>query len=448
MPLYSDQVPDSLLRPTATASTALFTDVYELTMLEAALADGTGSRPCTFEVFARRLPPGRRYGVVGGTGRLIDALETFRFGEEELAVAGRFLDASTVEWLRDYRFSGDIEGYREGDFYFPGSPVLAVRGTFAECVLLETLILSILNHDSAVASAAARMVSAADGRTLIEMGSRRTHEEAAVACARAAYLAGFDATSNLEAVRRYGVPGTGTAAHAFTLVHTTGAGRDEAAAFRSQVETLGVGTTLLVDTYDITNGVRTAVEVAGTGLGAVRIDSGDLGVLARQVRDQLDGLGATNTKIVLSGDLDEYAIAGLRAEPVDVYGVGTSLVTGSGAPTAGMVYKLVEVDGIPVEKRSAHKESRGGAKRAVRFARPTGTLVEEVIYPADAPVPEGDGEMVHELMIPLICDGERVDDVATLDESRALLAHGLISLPWEGLTLSAGDAAVPTRFVR
>lgn len=441
-------MPDSLLPRTATASTALFTDVYELTMLEAALADGTGSRPCTFEVFARRLPPGRRYGVVGGTGRLIDALETFHFGEEELAVAARFLDASTVEWLRGYRFSGDIEGYREGDFYFPGSPVLAVRGTFAECVLLETLILSILNHDSAVASAAARMVSAADGRTLIEMGSRRTHEEAAVACARAAYLSGFDATSNLEAVRRYGVPGTGTAAHAFTLVHTTGAGRDEAAAFRSQVETLGVGTTLLVDTYDITNGVRTAVEVAGTGLGAVRIDSGDLGVLARQVREQLDGLGATNTKIVLSGDLDEYSIAGLRAEPVDVYGVGTSLVTGSGAPTAGMVYKLVEVDGIPVEKRSAHKESRGGAKRAVRFARPTGTLVEEVIYPADAPVPGGDGEVVHELMVPLVCNGERVGDGPTLEESRELLAHGLISLPWEALTLSAGEAAVPTRFVR
>lgn len=441
-------MPDSLLPRTATASTALFTDVYELTMLEAALADGTGSRPCTFEVFARRLPPGRRYGVVGGTGRLIDALETFHFGEEELAVAARFLDASTVEWLRGYRFSGDIEGYREGDFYFPGSPVLAVRGTFAECVLLETLILSILNHDSAVASAAARMVSAADGRTLIEMGSRRTHEEAAVACARAAYLSGFDATSNLEAVRRYGVPGTGTAAHAFTLVHTTGAGRDEAAAFRSQVETLGVGTTLLVDTYDITNGVRTAVEVAGTGLGAVRIDSGDLGVLARQVREQLDGLGATNTKIVLSGDLDEYSIAGLRAEPVDVYGVGTSLVTGSGAPTAGMVYKLVEVDGIPVEKRSAHKESRGGAKRAVRFARPTGTLVEEVIYPADAPVPGGDGEVVHELMVPLVCNGERVGDGPTLEESRALLAHALISLPWEALTLSAGEAAVPTRFVR
>ncbi|WP_068155777.1 nicotinate phosphoribosyltransferase [Rhodococcus phenolicus] len=430
---------------TGIVSTALFTDMYELTMLEAALADGSANRPCAFEVFARRLPAGRRYGVVAGTGRLLDALASFRFGEAELDVVSKFLAPSTVEWLRAYRFSGDIDGYREGDFYFPGSPVLSVRGSFAECVLLETLALSILNHDSAIASAAARMVSAADGRTVIEMGSRRTHEESAVAAARAAYLAGFDATSNLEAARRYGIPAAGTAAHAFTLLHTTAAGRNEESAFRSQVETLGVGTTLLVDTYDITAAVRTAIEVAGPELGGVRIDSGDLGVLARQVREQLDSLGATGTKIVMSGDLDEYAIAGLRAEPVDVYGVGTAVVTGSGAPTAGMVFKLVEVDGIPVEKRSAHKQSRGGAKRAVRFARPTGTLTEEVIHSAHVPVPDGEGTPT-ELMVPLMRGGERVEGLPTLEESRAILAAGLGSLPWEGLMLSEGDPAVPTRF--
>ncbi|WP_016696448.1 nicotinate phosphoribosyltransferase [Rhodococcus rhodochrous] len=429
--------------------TALFTDKYELTMLEAALADGTGDRPCVFEVFARRLPPGRRYGVVAGTARLIEALGSFRFDEAELELAAGFLAPRTVEWLRDFRFSGDIDGYREGDFYFPGSPILSVSGTFAECVLLETLTLSIFNHDSAIASAAARMVSVADGRALIEMGSRRTHEEAAVAAARAAYLAGFDSTSNLQAAQRYGIPAAGTAAHAFTLLHTTTAGRDEASAFRSQVESLGVGTTLLVDTYDITEGVNTAIAVAGPELGGVRIDSGDLGVLARQVREQLDGLGATRTKIVMSGDLDEYGIAGLRAEPVDGYGVGTSLVTGSGAPTAGMVFKLVEVDGIPVEKRSASKESRGGAKRAVRYARRTGTFVEEVVYPARAEqVPPGEGSQVHELMIPLVRGGEAVGDLPTLEESREYLRQGMVRLPWEGLTLSAGDPAIPTRFVR
>ncbi|NLV80057.1 MAG: nicotinate phosphoribosyltransferase [Rhodococcus sp.] len=430
-----------------TASTALFTDKYELTMLEAALVDGSGHRPCVFELFARRLPAGRRYGVVAGTARLVEALRGFRFGDAELAVAERFLRPSTVEWLRTFRFSGDIDGYREGDFYFPGSPILTVRGTFAECVLLETLALSVFNHDSAIASAAARMVAVADGRTLIEMGSRRTHEEAAVAAARAAYLAGFDSTSNLEAARRHGIPAAGTAAHAFTLLHTTTDGRDEASAFRSQVETLGVGTTLLVDTYDITQGVATAIEVAGPELGAVRIDSGDLGVLARQVRRQLDDLGAHRTKIVMSGDLDEYAIAGLRAEPVDGYGVGTSLVTGSGAPTAGMVYKLVEVDGLPVAKRSAAKESRGGAKRAVRYARRSGTLVEEVVFPADADVPDGAGTTLHELMVPLVRGGAPVDGLPTLEESREFLRRGSVSLPWEGLTLSAGDPAIPTRFV-
>jgi len=256
--------------------------------------------------------------------------------------------------------------------YFPGSPVLGVHGTFAECVILETLALSIFNHDTAIASAAARMVSAAEGRTLIEMGSRRTHEYAAVAAARAAFLAGFTGSSNLEAQRRHGVPALGTSAHAFTLLHNGAAGPDEKAAFRAQVDALGVGTTLLVDTYDITTGVANAVEVAGTELGAVRIDSGDLGVLARQVRAQLDELGATKTRIVVSGDLDEFSIAGLRAEPVDIYGVGTSVVTGSGAPTASMVYKLVEVDGRPVEKRSAHKESHGGRKKGTRLAKASG----------------------------------------------------------------------------
>lgn len=245
------------------ASTALLTDQYEYTMLSAALASGYADRMCSFEVFARRLPGGRRYGVVAGTGRILDAIARFRFGQEELRIVAEFLDAETVEWLRNYRFTGDIDGYREGELYFPGSPVLTVRGTFAECVVLETLVLSILNHDSAIASAAARMVASAKSRPIIEMGSRRTHEEAAVAASRAAYLAGFTATSNLEAVRRHGVPGAGTSAHAFTLLHTTADGPDERSAFAAQIRALGVATTLLVDTYDITQGVANAIEVAG-----------------------------------------------------------------------------------------------------------------------------------------------------------------------------------------
>ncbi|MGW6445347.1 nicotinate phosphoribosyltransferase [Lentzea sp. NPDC055074] len=423
-------------------STALLTDHYELTMLAAALRDGTGDRPCVFELFARRLPNERRYGVVAGTNRLLDAIADFRFGEEEIDQLRRnaVVDDSTLEWLSNYRFSGEIDGYPEGELYFPGSPVLTVRASFAEGVVLETLALSILNHDSAIASAAARMVTAANGRRMIEMGSRRTHEEAAVACARASYLAGFTATSNLEAGRRHGIPTAGTCAHAFTLLHDT-----EEEAFRSQVEALGAGTTLLVDTYDITEGIKTAVAVAGPDLGAIRIDSGDLGVLARQARDQLDSLGARNTRIVVSGDLDEYSIAALRAEPVDAYGVGTSVVVGSGSPTAGMVYKLVEVDGRHVEKRSTSKQSRGGWKKALRRHKDTGTALEEVVFQASAQPELGPYDRL--VQIPLMRGGKVTDEVPTLEQNRERLRAALVSVPWEGLKLSRGEPAIPTIYL-
>jgi nicotinate phosphoribosyltransferase len=277
------------------------------------------------------------------------------------------------------------------------------------------------------------------------MGSRRTHEQAAVSAARAAFLAGFTGSSNLEAQRRHGVPALGTSAHAFTLLHTGAEGPDEKAAFRAQVDALGVGTTLLVDTYDITTGVANAVEVAGTELGAVRIDSGDLGVLARQVRAQLDELGATKTRIVVSGDLDEFSIAGLRAEPVDIYGVGTSVATGSGAPTASMVYKLVEVDGRPVEKRSAHKESHGGRKKGTRLAKASGTIVEELVHPAAESAPQSD-LIARDLTVPLVKAGEPVADLG-LAAARDRVAAGLHSLPWDGLKLSRGEPAIPTRMV-
>jgi len=422
-------------------STALLTDHYELTMLAAALRSGAARRRAVFEVFARRLPEGRRYGVVAGTGRLLGALAAFRFEEPELErlAAQRLVDDATLEHLAGYSFTGDVDGYAEGELYFPGSPVLTVTGTFAEAVVLETLVLSVLNHDSAVASAAARMVTAAAPRPLVEMGSRRTHEQAAVAAARAAYLAGFASTSNLEAGRRYGVPTTGTSAHSFTLLHDS-----EEAAFRAQVEALGTGTTLLVDTFDIARGIETAVAVAGTGLGAVRIDSGDLVVLAHQTRQQLDALGATSTRVVLSGDLDEFALAALAAAPVDSYGVGTSVVLGSGAPTAGMVFKLVEVDGRPVAKRSESKVSLGGRKVAVRRHRRSGTATEEVVSAAgEVPARPGD----RALQVPLVRGGRPVDGLATLEDSREHLRAALVTLPWQGLALSRGEPVIPTTHV-
>ncbi len=424
------------------AGTALLTDHYELTMLQAALRDGTAARHSVFEVFARRLPQGRRYGVMGGVGRLLDALERYRFGAADLAfLTGHgVVDDATAAWLRDFRFSGDIWGYAEGDCYFPDSPILRVEGPFGETVLLETLVLSILNHDCAVAAAASRMARAAGGRPLIEMGSRRTHEAAAVAAARVAYLCGFATTSNLRAGQVYGVPTAGTAAHAFTLLHD-----DERTAFASQLASLGTATTLLVDTYDVKNAVRTAVELAGPDLGAVRIDSGDLRVVAEEVRAQLDDLGARDTRIVVTGDLDEYAIAALAAAPCDAYGVGTSLVTGSGAPTASLVYKLVareDSSGVlrPVAKTSPGKPGKGGRKHAHRRFH-DGVAVAELASPGP-PVPEP-GFEDRPLHVPLVSSG-RVVGREPLDAARERHRRVLAELPAAALHLTKGDPALPT----
>jgi nicotinate phosphoribosyltransferase len=426
-------------------STALLTDHYELTMVQAALAGGSAHRRCVFELFARRLPEGRRYGVVAGTGRFLEALDAFRFGEEEIEALARsrVVDDRTCDWLADYRFTGDVSGYAEGEMYFPGSPVVVVEAGFAEGVVLETLVLSMLNHDSAVASAASRMTSAAGDRPCIEMGSRRTHEGAAVAAARAAYIAGFAATSNLEAGRRYGVPTAGTAAHAFTLVHDT-----EEDAFAAQLDSLGHGTTLLVDTYDVPRAVATAVRLAGPDLGAVRLDSGDLLLQARQVRDQLDALGNTATRIIVTSDLDEYAIAALLAAPVSGYGVGTSLVTGSGAPTAGMVYKLVarwNDEGVmePVAKKSKDKTSIGGRKWALRRRDSDGVAEAELIGIGAAPSDDGDDRA---LMVELVRDGEIVRP-PDLVAARARHTASRDELPASARQLQKGEPVIPTVYL-
>ncbi len=426
------------------ASTALLTDHYELTMLRAALRSGAAHRRAVFEMFARQLPDGRRYGVVAGTGRLLDALEQFRFGDAELEFLDRkgIADAQALGFLRNYRFSGSIWGYAEGDCYFPGSPILVVEGTFAEAVVLETLALSIFNHDSAIASAASRMVVAADARPLIEMGSRRTHEMAAVAAARAAYIAGFASTSNLRAGYQYGIPTSGTSAHAFSLLHDT-----EGQAFSAQLDTLGAGTTLLVDTYDVPTAIKTAVQLAGPGLGAIRIDSGDLPVVAREARAQLDSLGAHDTRIVLTGDLNEYSIAALAVVPVDGYGVGTSLVTGSGAPTAALVYKLVaRADDSgelqPVAKRSVGKPSRGGRKWAVRMLDEAGDAATELVTDTE-PGPQKGSRPLLRL---LVRDGEAVGR-EPLGAARAMHEQAIAELPAQALQLSRGYPAIPTVFV-
>jgi len=491
-----------------TPSTALLTDRYELTMLDAAIESGVAGRRAVFEVFARALPPGRRYGVVAGIGRVIEALDEFRFGGGEIAwlVGEGIVSEETGEWLRSFRFSGHLDAYAEGECYFPGSPVLTIESSFGEAVLLETVILSILNYDSAVAAAASRIVGAAEGRPVIEMGSRRTHERAAVAAARAAYIAGCASSSNLESGRQYGIPTAGTAAHAFVLAH-----RDERASFAAQLDAMGTSTTLLVDTYDVEKAIRTAVELArergAEGPGAVRLDSGDLPDQASRARALLDELGATSTRIIITSDLDEYSIAALARSPVDGYGVGTRLVTGSGAPTAGFVYKLVAVAAEngrlaplhPVEKRSPAKHSLGARKHAARWIDEEGLARVEFVCPlhdaaeGDAGTPAGgptraasidvhavpsgdaasvghrpggrtprtlsgvsddvpeelpDGWEARELQRRWISEGEPAAELPSLMDSREHHRWALRELGAEAFDLHPGSPVIPTRYGR
>ena len=413
------------------ASVALKTDHYEITMVASALQSGIAERRSVFEAFARRLPAGRAYGVVAGVDRVIDAIERFRFDEETIAHligAGVVTDLDVADWLRCYRFGGDVTGYPDGELFFPYSPVLTVEGTFAECVVLETVVLSILNYDCAVASAAARVRDVAHGRLLIEGGSRRADPDAAVAAARAAHIGGFDTTSNLEAGRRYGIPTGGTTAHAFVLAYA-----DEQAAFRAQRDALGTGSTYLVDTFDVLEGIRRAVQVVGRDIGAVRIDSGNLLAASIRARTLLDSLGAEGCRIVASGDLDEFRVAELEeaAAPIDAYLVGTSLVTGSGHPTASVVYKLVAIadgagTGAPlraVGKLSPGKVTVGGRKQVHRTVDADGCWKAEVLSPADDAGPAD----AHHPQVVLVAGGGRAwqDDAAASRRRCAERRQGL-----------------------
>jgi nicotinate phosphoribosyltransferase len=344
-----------------------------------------------------------------------------------------------------------VHAYPEGELFFPDSPIVRVAGTFGETVLLETIVLSILNHDCAVAAAASRIVHAAAERPCVDMGGRRTHEDAAVDAARAAYIAGFAATSNLEAGRRFAMPTMGTAAHAFTLVHD-----DELIAFRAQLAALGSDTTLLVDTYDTEAGIRNAVaaanEIGCDGPGAVRIDSGDFVETTRQARALLDHLGAHATKIVVSGDLDEFEIARLEnardvdgrgRAPIDSYGVGTRLVTGSGHPTAGFVYKLVDVDGRAVAKHSVGKATVGGDKRAYRRFGSDGRACAELLVVGDDDI----GADARPLEVAIYVNGDAVEP-PDLGAARAQHVRACAEFPPETFAVEPGAPALRATLTR
>ncbi|WP_193105353.1 nicotinate phosphoribosyltransferase [Brachybacterium sp. FME24] len=446
-------------------TSALLTDLYELTMLQGAREAGTASRRSVFEVFTRSLPAGRRYGVLAGTGRVLEAIADFRFDDADLRYLRRadVLDEATLEHLADYRFTGDVHGYAEGELFFPNSPVLRIEGTFEDAVMLETVVLSILNHDSGVASVGSRMITAARGRPCIEMGGRRIHEDAAIAAARAAYIVGFASSSNLAAGAHYRIPVAGTAAHAFTLLFDT-----EEEAFRAQLASQGAGTTILVDTYDVETAVRTAVELAGPELGAVRLDSGDLAAQAGEVRALLDSLGATSTRVTATGDLDEYRVEELADSPLDGYGIGTRLVTGGGHPAPGFVYKLVEREGSdgrmhPVGKQSQDKATLGAGKRAFRMLV-GGRAHAELVLPGEAEIAQFERELTAELISaeaspdwsrthlrplqePMILGGEPVQSVSgprRVEAARLRHAASVAELELSADDGPDGPAAIPT----
>jgi nicotinate phosphoribosyltransferase len=423
------------------APESLFTDRYELSMLDGALVSGVINARATFEVFTRSLPNGYRYGVVGGTGRLLEALSTFSFDDETISwlLNEHIVSSELATFLSHYRFEGDVYGYREGEVFTSLSPILRFEGRFCDLVL-ETLALSILNYDSGVATKAMRIVKSAEGRRLIEMGSRRTNEVAAIAAARAAYVAGFDATSNLAAGKTYGVPTAGTAAHAFILAH-----RSEREAFEAQIKAQGTSTTLLVDTFDTEAGTVLALDVAGPTLGAIRIDSGDLADSTRRSRKLLDERGATDVKITVTGDLDEFAIAAILASdaPVDAFGVGTKLVSGYSPP--GFVFKLVAIeDGSSmrsVAKRSLGKLSSGGAKDAFRLFEDDVAVAESVVTrDSGAVLPPGESRTLTYL---LAKGGVAVVD-SSLQTARSTATSAVTELPQHAFELSAGEPVLHT----
>jgi nicotinate phosphoribosyltransferase len=406
---------------------------------------GMTSRAATCELFVRRLPAHRRFLVAMGLDRVLRYLEELRFTEEQIAYLvtlpslGDAMTPAFCDYLRSFRFHGDVWAAPEGTVFFANEPVLRITAPLIEAQLVETFVLSVVNHATVVASKAARVVLAAGDAGVVEFGTRRTHPDAAVDAARAAYAVGCVGTSNVEAGMRFGIPVLGTAAHMWTMAHPT-----EEAAFESYVSVFPSASILLIDTYDTRVGAARAAAIARDKLKGVRIDSGDLGALSVAVRKILDDAGCTSAKIVASGDLNELRIAELRraGAPIDLYGVGTDLVTSIDAPSLGGVYKLVELSDLaprsdgggevverrPIAKFSDGKATLPGAHQVQRFRDAAGVLVRDVIaLETEALHPEAEP-----LLVPVMKRGARVasgSQANGLGEIRARVGRELSSLP-------------------
>jgi nicotinate phosphoribosyltransferase len=422
---------------------ALSTDLYQLTMAAGYFHRKMGDRLATCEMFVRRLPEARRYLVAMGLETVAKYLLELRFEEEDIAflkTVPALSDAMTPafqDYLRAFRFTGDLDAVPEGTILFENEPFLRVRAPVIEAQMVETFVLSAVNHQTMVASKAARIVIAAGsfdaggpgalsgGATVVEFGTRRTHPDAAIDAARAAYAVGFAATSNVEAARRYGIPVLGTAAHMWTMAHAS-----EEEAFSAYASVFPNATILLIDTYETERGAVRAARAAREKLKGVRIDSGDLDALSRRVRSILDEMDLKTAKIVVSGDLNEHSIAALRRAkaPIDTYGVGTELVTSIDAPALGGVYKLVDLDTNgdhrPIAKFSKGKATYPGPKQVQRISNGA-TYERDVLALASEPLREG----AEPLLVPFLRGGERVRMPDPLASVRTRSRETLSRLP-------------------
>jgi len=423
------------------ADSVLLTDLYQLTMLHSYWKRGM-TAPAVFELFARKLPPGRGFLVAAGLEQLLDYLEGLRFGDEELAWVrgcGRF-DPGFADWLAGLRFTGDVDALPEGTACFPDEPLVRVTAPLPEAQLVETRLVNLIHFQTLIASKAARSVLAAQGRELVDFGLRRAHgAEAGLLAARACWLAGFHATATVLAEARFGIPAVGTMAHSYVLAHD-----DEGEAFRHFARDLPGSVVLLIDTWDTEAGAEIVVRIApglaaeGIRVRGVRLDSGDLGAHARAVRAILDAGGLCDTTIFASGDLDEWRVRDLvtAGAPIDAFGIGTRLETAADRPYLDCAYKLEWYAGRARRKRSEGKATWPGAKQVWRRLGPDGRLAGDVVTLV------GDRQDGEPLLAPAMRAGRRVPGLPTLAEARAHTARELARLP-DGLRRLDEPAAYP-----
>jgi nicotinate phosphoribosyltransferase len=403
------------------------TDLYQLTMMAGYFASGMAERKASFELFVRKLPPNRSYLVFAGLEQALGDLVALAFSAEQIEdlralPAFRGVDPEFFEVLESLRFEGDVWAIPEGTVVFPGETLLRVTAPLPQAQWVETFLLASLSYTTLVASKAARIVTAARGRTLLEFGARRGHgPHSGLLAARAAYIAGFDGTSQAEAARRLGIPAYGTMAHSWIQSFDS-----EEEAFAAYAEAFPGATTLLVDTYDVLEGVRRAAAIEPP-IQAIRLDSGELVSLSKEARRILDERGRKDVRIMASNDLDEHRIAQLLAAsaPIDGFGVGTELVTSRDAPALSMVYKLVEIDGHGRFKLSPGKKSYPMAKQVFRRSDSQGKFAGDLVARADEVV---DGEP---LLVPVVQGGNLVSPLPSLETIRRHCAEQLVRLSEE-----------------